>query len=221
MSAVSLADGTQVTLNTSTEIRVSLSRNWRRVDLERGEVFIAVAHDPARPFVVEIADKRVIAVGTQFSIRREHNDIRVAVSQGTVRVEDLSSPLHLTNPNGSNVSTSATLMPSSPLYLPAGSVAQTSNTEILVREHAESEVERLLSWRRGYLIFRDTTLADAVAEFNRYNVQQIVITDAWIGQNRIGGNFRANNTEAFLWLIQRAFPIEVTQTDGKVILTRR
>src|SRR5882762_492126 len=199
MDTVPLADGSHVTLNTDSRIRVALESKERRVDLDRGEAFFDVAKDPARPFIVQAGDKRVVAVGTQFSVRRDHNDIRVAVTEGKVRVEDASSPVVLT----------------------AGSVARTANTEVLVHEAAGAEVEELLSWRTGYVVFRDTALADAVAEFNRYNTRKIIIEDPTVAAIRIGGNFRSNNTDAFLWLLQSGFPVTVEEIDDQVLLKRR
>ena len=199
MDTVPLADGSHVTLNTDSRIRVALEAKERRVDLDRGEAFFDVAKDPARPFIVQAGDKRVVAVGTQFSVRRDRNDIRVAVTEGKVRVEDAASPVVLT----------------------AGSVAQTANTDVLVHEAAGAEVEELLSWRTGYVVFRDTALADAVAEFNRYNTRKIIIEDPTIAAISIGGNFRSNNTDAFLWLLQSGFPVTVEETHDQVVLKRR
>lgn len=83
------------------------------------------------------------------------------------------------------------------------------------------EAEEVLSWRAGYIVFRDTTLQEAVAEFNRYNTRKIVIEDPAIGTIRIGGNFHSNNTEAFLALIQGGFPISVEEGSDRVILRAR
>jgi transmembrane sensor len=201
-----LADGSNVTLNTDSRIRVALADKERRIELDKGEAFFEVAHDPNRPFIVEVGNKRVIAVGTQFSVRRDNDDIRVAVTEGKVRVEDTSAPSPAVTAD---------------VLVAAGSVAQTAKSQVLIRETAAPEVERLLSWRKGYVVFRDTTLADAVAEFNRYNTRKIVIEDPSIAAIRIGGNFRSNNTEAFLSLLQSGFPVTADVSEDKVILRSR
>jgi transmembrane sensor len=84
-----------------------------------------------------------------------------------------------------------------------------------------SEAEQRLSWRNGFVAFHETTLAEAVAEFNRYTARKIVIEDTSIAGLRIGGNFRSNDADAFLWLIQRGFPITVEQDGGRVLLKER
>ncbi len=88
IASVPMSDGSKVTLNTESAIRLAVSETERRVQLERGEAFFEVAKDPNRPFVVSAGNKRVIAVGTKFSVRRDGNDLRVFVTEGKVRFED-------------------------------------------------------------------------------------------------------------------------------------
>ena len=204
ISTVPLSDGSKITLNTDSQIRVALNASERRIELDQGEAYFEVAKDAARPFIVAIADKRVIAVGTKFSIRREHDDIRVLVTEGRVRIER----------NGSSSRTPET-------QLAAGSQARTAQAAVLVDQPPPMEVEQLLSWRTGYIVFRDTSLADAVADFNRYATRKIVIEDPAIANIRIGGNFRSDNADAFLSLIQSGFPIHVEQHTDHVVLTKR
>jgi transmembrane sensor len=204
VATVPLSDGSKVTLNTDTRIRVELDPTMRRVKLDHGEAFFDVSKDTARPFVVEIADKRVIAVGTQFSVRRDDDDIRVLVTEGRVWIER----------RGMATKAAQT-------QLAAGSEARTSQTAVLIDQPAPAQVEQLLSWRSGYIVFRDTTLADAVADFNRYSKRKIFIEDPAIAGIRIGGNFRSGDTDAFLWLLQSGFPINVERRSDRIILTKR
>jgi transmembrane sensor len=68
-------------------------------------------------------------------------------------------------------------------------------------------------------MFRDQSLADAVAEFNRYNDRQIVIEDPKVAALRIEGNFRATNVDAFVRLLTSGFPVRAQFEDGRVVLT--
>jgi transmembrane sensor len=76
----------------------------------------------------------------------------------------------------------------------------------------------LLSWRDSFVEFRDTTLSDAVAEFNRYRVRKILIADPSIASVRISGKFRSGNAEAFLWLLQKGFPVTVEEQQEHTVL---
>jgi transmembrane sensor len=79
----------------------------------------------------------------------------------------------------------------------------------------------LISWRTGILVLRDMTLAEAAAEFNRYNARKIVIRDPHVGAMHISGSFRATNAEAFARLLERGYPLQADTRDADIILTQR
>ena len=68
---------------------------------------------------------------------------------------------------------------------------------------------------------RDTQLIEAVAEFNRYRARKIVIVDPTIASLRIAGKFRSGNADAFLWLLQKGFPVTVEEQERRTVLKRR
>lgn len=203
VEAVPLADGSRVTLNTDTRIKVDLTDNERRINLARGEAYFEVVKDPSRPFVVRVEDKRIVAVGTRFSVRRDSDGVRVFVTEGTVRVEQAEA--------GEATRSIAQLQ--------SGSIAHAVADGVVFQTRPVAEVEQLLTWRTGYLVFDHTPLSEAVAEFNRYNRRQIVIADPQVAAIRIGGNFRTTNMDAFLRLVASDFPITATEEDGRIILT--
>jgi len=205
LASIDMPDGSVVTLNTDSAIRVELTPQRRQVRLDQGEVFFKVAKDSQRPFVVLAGDKRVTAVGTQFSLRRLDKDIRVLVTEGAVRIEQAAS---------------LTSRQSKPLSLvSAGKLASTQGDAILVQPEPPAKVEESLSWRSGYLIFREDTLSRAVAEFNRYNSRKIVIQDPAVGSIRLSGKFRATENEAFVRLLEGGFPIRAQRNVENIILT--
>jgi len=200
-ASVPISDGSLVTLNTNSEIRVALSKAERRVYLEQGEAFFEVAKDSSRPFVVEAGKKRVVAVATQFSVRREGDVIDVVVTDGRVRVEDTS-----------------TVAADRSVLLTAGTLARAGDAGVLVQRKTVSEAEESLSWRAGTLTFHDETLADAIAEFNRYSVRKVMIVDPGVAGLKIEGTFRSSNLASFLELLQGGYPIKVVEkSDGYVL----
>lgn len=203
-AAVPLPDGSKVTLNTGSEIRVAVTETERHVDLEQGEAFFEVFPDATRPFVVRAGDKRFVAVGTKFSVRRDHDDVRLIVTEGKVRIEPARA--------GS---------PAPSAQVSAGSVARAVDGNVAVQTRTLPEAEELLSWRSGYLVFHETPLADAVAEFNRYNKRRIVIEDPHVAGMTISGNFRATNVDSFTRLLEGGFPISVERQDDRIVLTQR
>lgn len=201
----SLLDGSQATMASNSRIDVRLARTQRDVSLVRGETIFAVAKDPQRPFAVAVGGYRAVAVGTRFSVRRDRDDLRVVVTEGTVRLDAPSTDGHFS--------------PSS--MLPAGSVALVHDGSVLVRSLSVADAGQLLGWRDGWLVFRDTPLQDAVAEFNRYNTRKLRIADAEAGALRIGGSFRWDNEETFVRLLEAGFPVHADTTPTQITLSSR
>ena len=83
----------------------------------------------------------------------------------------------------------------------------------------ESDIERRLAWTRGQIWLSQSTLADAIAEFNRYNNRQLVLGDPTLATLRVGGSFTATDPTAFLAALERIFGIEARARAQQLILT--
>lgn len=195
MSSLPLPDGSKITLNTGSRIRIDLADAERRAVLEQGEAFFDVARDANRPFVVTAGDQRILVLGTKFSVRREGDDIRVAVTEGAVQVGDER--------------------------LVAGTVVRTGKAGVLVLKKALNEVEEELSWRSGVIVFRDDTLADAIAEFNRYTERKIEIVDPRVAEMRVAGSFQSSNAEDFVRLLEQGYSLRVEYGSDRILLHAR
>jgi transmembrane sensor len=204
IAPVALADGSRITLDSNTRIQVALVADQRLVRLDQGAASFDVAKDPMRPLIVEVANKRVTAIGTEFSVRRDLDEITVLVKEGRVRIEG-----HRPHAGGQATE------------LEAGGEASTHGGEIAIERRDLDEVDRALSWREGYLEFQETPLPQVVAAFNRYGVQKIEIDDPRLNSIRIGGRFRCTDANAFLNLLQQGFPVVVTRDGNHVGLYRR
>ena len=91
-----------------------------------------------------------------------------------------------------------------------------------VRRMAPSEIERILSWRDGMLIFDNDPLEDVVTELNRYTRRKIVISDSALQDLRFGGYFRVGDVSSILATFEEDFDIRVVPVnDDLVYLSRR
>ncbi len=200
-----LEDGSHAVLASDSRIVTQFSRRQRHVALERGEAIFDVAHDASRPFVVAAQGRHIVAVGTRFSVRHDDHALRVVVTEGTVRLE---------TPPGSNHPQPVTM-------LPAGSVALVQGDGVLLRTVSLDDAQRLLDWREGLLAFHNTTLAQAAAEFNRYNARKLMIADAAAGALPISGTFRWDNAEGFVRLLESGFPVRAEVGAQGIVLHSR
>ena len=213
LSTFPMPDGSRVTLNTDSRLRVSMNDRERRIELMRGEAYFEVAKDPLRPFVVTAAGKRVIAVGTQFAVRRQGEDIRVSVTEGIVRF--VASPAVETR----GVSAVEDVKRGSGLLLTAGTVASAKNVGVVLEEKPLDSIQEQLTWRTGVLTFRDTPLVEAVAELNRYNQRKIFIEDPSIAAIEVGGVFRSTDLDPFIRLIEGGLALRVEREGDHIILS--
>lgn len=224
VASVRLPDGSTMTLNTDSEARIRYSRAERRVDLARGEAFFDDIRDPRRPFVVYAGDKRVMAVGTAFSVSKDSHDIRVVVIQGQVRFQD-SSPVSTLAAHGESVPHAGGIesppAQSTDVLLNAYTIARAAGGDLLVQNISTTQAEQALSWRKGYLTFHDTTLAEAIDQLNRYNRHKIIIADPTVAAIRISGTFRPTDHEAFVHLLQEAYSIRAATTEEETRLGKK
>src|ERR1700736_1131356 len=110
---VRLDDGTRLSLNSGTRVRIAYDDSERRVGLQRGEANFEVAHNPARPFIVTAGNHQVTALGTVFVVRYEAAQTAVTLLEGKVAVlpvpdsASLTRNSAVTNPENSNGTRSA------------------------------------------------------------------------------------------------------------------
>lgn len=195
--SVVLEDGSKLTLNTSTQLRAKIDWNERIVWLDDGEAYFDIAHDAARPFVIIAGSRRVTVVGTKFSLRREGDRLKVDVVEGRVRVQSASS---------------------SPTLLSRGETAISEGSNVLVSRRTERQSLAATSWLDGRLVFDQMTIAEAAAQFNRYNRKKLVIADPAAANVRIGGTFEAGNVEGFARLMQAGFGLVVESHDDRIVM---
>ena len=171
---IDLSDGSQVVLGAASTLRLAegFGASTREVFLE-GQAFVRVRHDASRPFVVNAGGTRSTDLGTAFEVRAYPNEIvRVAVTEGVVEVR---------RDAGSADST----------LLQPGDVAEVPTTGATVVKRQQN-VERLLGWTRGELVFEDAPLSDVARELERWFDVQVKIEDPtirslrWSGAPRIG-----------------------------------
>ena len=204
---VRLADGSTVTLNTATRVKVELTNAARIVRLEEGEALFKVAKDPARPFRVLSGDAVAQAVGTTFSVRREMTGTVVTVLEGRVAV---ARPQDL-------IALESIEVPKLAVLIDGGKRAEV--LEEAIRTAAIPNPEAAIAWRNRRLIFDDESLAEVVAEFNRYNELQLAITDPTLAQERISGVFDADQPMTLVRFLERSNAIGPAEArSGRVIL---
>ncbi len=216
---VVLEDGSRMLLNTDTRLHVDFASAQRTVEVARGEAFFEVAKDAARPFVVRIAGTEVVAVGTAFSVRYApagHVDDELAVTlvEGQVKVRS----------EGGGAANA--LAPQQPVLMQAGERllldrGSSPAASGVVARLDRPNVVRVLAWKQNEAVFDDTSLADAVAEMNRYNRTPIVLLDGLASAGlSVSGLYRTSDSTGFANAVAALHGLNVREQGGRLELSK-
>ncbi|MFT3792676.1 MAG: FecR domain-containing protein [Rudaea sp.] len=200
---VVLDDTTRVTLNTDTRLVVAYRKNERRILLERGEALFEVAKNPQRPFVVQTGGEQVVALGTTFDVRRDPTLLAVTLFEGKVQVAAQTA-------SSDHLEPLAVLAPGERLTIrPDGAHALD-----------RPKIEAALAWQRGQAYFDDATLADAVAELNRYGGTRIRFADSSLATLRVSGVFSTRDPGQFASAVASLHQLRAVRDGASIVLTR-
>ena len=199
--AVTLADGSRLMLNSGTELAVTLTRQGRAVALTRGEASFDVAHDAKRPFTVDLGDRQVRVLGTEFDILRHQGRLTVTVRRGLVAVDPL----------GSGTGQAYRLAVGQQLTHAEGAPdSAVSNPD----------PDYAFAWKTGRLVYQDRPLGEVASDLGRYFSRPIHV-DAAVASMRFTGVLFLDDQEAVVRRLEQFLPIRAQLSADEVRLSAR
>jgi transmembrane sensor len=193
---IALKDGSTLQLNTDSRVRMTITSRRREAHLFRGEARFEVEYDAQRPFDVVTQCGTMRALSTTFVVyARPNGTCELIVESGRV--------------GASARATRQTLSQHQIAFI---------GDRVDVQPLTVPELQRRLAWTHGLLIFQNTRLAEAVAQFNRYNKTQLV-ADPRVENIAIGGRFIATRAREFAAALAavRVRAVESSSAQGNVI----
>lgn len=183
MTTVQLDDGTVVRLAPETTLRLERgvavpSVRERRVWLD-GRAFFAIAHVPARPFVVATPAGVARVIGTRFDISANRDSLSLVVVEGRVA---------LSGRDGREIEVSAKEM------------ARVAEGRTTPRVRVEDPAA-IVNWTGEFLVFQSDPLREAAAEIERRYGVGIVIDDAALAGETISAWFVDRDVEEVVRVI--------------------
>lgn len=216
---LTLQDGTRVFMDSSTRLSVHYEKAQRQVRLVSGEAFFEVTKNPRRPFIVRASGHLIRDLGTEFDVRSDAQGLAVTLVEGKVTVSPLSA-----GPDGGALGDASgnfsppTLLPPQPraIALSAGERLTFTSTGVSRIDHPPLGI--VTAWERGQVVLDNTSLADAVAEMNRYSHQKIVLQDAAASGIRVSGVFQAGDSQNFAAAVARTYHMRASPHGEAIIL---
>ena len=202
IETIKLPDGSLVSLDTNTIMRVRETAGQRSIALLRGQAFFRIAKDAARPFVVSVNGNDVTATGTMFDVRVDPDRFNVTLVEGHVIVGA---------PGAANEEQRTAMV--------AGWQLTTwKNGERTLKPVNLTSEAHQLGWMDGRLTFIATPIGEVAAEMNRYSTKKIVVEPPVAGIP-IDGVFRTGDADGFVKLVTAyRFARVLSDTQTEIVL---
>jgi len=204
-----LADGSSARLASDSRLAIAFGRTQRLLVLEKGSARFDVHHE-ARPFVVVAGGGSVTARGTMFDVDlTKTGQVEVRLIRGVIDVQLPHKRMDQTAPvrrlvAGESIAfvVSRTASPAAPQATAA--LAPTSPVE------PDADAQS----------FASVPVAALIAEANRTATRPIRLGDATLGDERVSGRLRVDDTEKLARRLSGLFGWSVDTRDPKVIVLR-
>jgi transmembrane sensor len=207
---VTLADGSQVALDSRSEVKVRYSAHARELTLTSGQARFDVAHDVERPFTVTADGHKVIATGTSFNVDLFGPRLLVTLIEGHVIVSSAPTFNQLANIDSQL----------DRIILDAGE--QVVFSPQAPPSVAHVNLGQATAWENGEVVFENDALPVVVARINRYSRHGVVIADTETSELRISGVFHTGDVDGFVSTIAAYLPVRADKSaDGTTRLTHR
>ena len=192
-----LSDGSEITLDSNSEVRVHYTKSSRELVLAHGQALFNVAHDVLRPFSVAADRQSIVATGTSFNVDMLGSQLLVTLLEGHVIVVPGPALARIDMDAGEQLLIAPSLPPS------------------ITHVNADHAV----AWEKGRLVFQDEPLASVVRRVGRYSEHPIVIADEATANLRISGVFREGDVEGFVSTVVSYLQVRAEhETDGSIRL---
>jgi transmembrane sensor len=207
---ITLSDNSIITLNTNSELKVTLTDELRKIELISGEAFFNVTSNKERPFIVASGLQEITVVGTQFNVHKMQSGIEVAVIEGLVQVAQQL---------GHQTTSKLTSLGKGKYLLEKGNVGTFNAATDIIVPLNKDKLARKTSWRDGLLVFEDENLQTVITELNRYRQNKIELKGIETQTLKISGTFDFTQKGQVVAGLLQTLPIEIEYEDNKIILT--
>jgi transmembrane sensor len=209
---ISLGDGSHVTLGARTRISVGYTPRERKVSLLSGEAYFTVRKDARRPFSVHALGGRITALGTAFNVRATENQLTVAVTEGAVEVAG-TPPSILPSLLDERVNLRSGDQLTFTVARDASRIEQAAKTRL--------DPRRAISWRDGWLVYRDEPLRYVIADVARYTDRHVAVSESIDPGLRFTGAVYRGSVVEWLEALPAVFPVDTRSSADEVVVAPR
>ena len=197
---IALEDGSQLQLNSNSAVDVKFDGHQRVIELLQGELWVEVAKDAQRPFVVRTDQGTATALGTRYLVKR--------AADGTTVVTVIESTVAVKGDTRDEVKVTA--------------------GQRVILDHGRAQPAQATgsadpdAWTRGLLKVNDQPLSDVLQTLASYRHGMVRFDPQALHNLRVSGVFKLDDTAAALAALADNLPIQVEYfTDLLVVVKPR
>lgn len=190
---LTLNDGTEVMLNAASNLQLptEFEEDVREVFL-KGEAYFDVSSDPDKPFLIHARGSVIRVLGTSFTVRSypEDGQVQVVVEEGRVSLtpEDQKS--------------------GEQAILNVNELGRYNLNSQRIETKQVEDLQLYMSWREGYLKFRETPMSQVASELERRYGVEVTFESPEIEEKLLTAYLTSRSIKNVLSVISESLEIE-------------
>jgi len=195
-----LEDGSEVTLNANSSLRIPKDLSSGREVWLQGEAFFSITKKSDRSrFVVHTDNLNVEVLGTKFNVSSRRENTEVVLNEGSVKL------------------TSSLPAIEGPLMMIPGDFVSLSDRDAGFKKKTV-EPDKYSAWRNNLMIFEEAPLSSVAQKIEDYYGVEVEIANPALMKSQITGTLPNNNLGIVLKSLGASLRVTIVREENKIIL---
>ncbi|AOA59830.1 hypothetical protein BFG52_02215 [Acinetobacter larvae] len=183
-----LSDHSQILLAGKTAYNIDYSNQKRKIQLLEGDIWVDVAKDHQRPFIVSVGDVQIEALGTQFVIRRDAQQLEVNMLESKTKIYSASQQFKS-------------------FQLNTGQRARIHDGQVSVQNIDQKQVAQ--AWQQKKLVVNDMPLDQVLTMLEKYQNSKYLYNRQRLSQYKVTAVLPLDQTDTALALLQEQLSLQI------------
>lgn len=199
---ITLSDGTRISLNGGSQVDIpdDFTDGQREIRLVEGEIFLDVAQDEERPFIVTTEKIKVRVLGTSFNVRKYHEEQKTVVAVKTGKVSLQSQQ------GGQEV------------LLTPGAQVVFDNKAAAFSQKIWKETGMIGGWKNNELWYEDDLLKDVLRDLAYNYGVRFQVRDSTVLNKHVNAIFIKRSKEDIIRILGKMADFEYEMNNAEIII---
>ena len=194
-----LEDGSEVTLNANSTLRVPRNlTDYREVWLQGEAFFSIIKKKNGSRFFVHTNNLNVEVLGTQFNVNTRHENTEVVLSEGSIKLTSNLPAIKL------------------PLLMKPGDFVSLSKNDAKFNKR-EVQPTKYNAWKTNLLIFENTPLSLIVQQIEDYYGIEVEVANLELSKRQLTGTMPNNDLGIVLKSLESTLNVTIERENNKII----